>query len=134
MRHNLFVLVKTLRTGALPRARRLIGLLAAVSGAVLPRWAAIGAPVAAAAAPTLTNPGEPGPSEAGQAIAPLKISGTEIEGVTEAGLPEGLAAKVASPSEVEITGTPTKTKSRTWSCTRRTKKANPNRSNSNGRS
>lgn len=92
--------------GRAPRRLPLLRLVLAVG--ILLALAGTSAPVAAAAAPTLANPGNQGPSVAGKEIAPLKISGTEIEGVTQAGLPEGLSAKVAGPSEVEITGTPAK--------------------------
>ena len=59
---------------------------------------------AQAAVPTLNNPG-PQESVAGTPITPLKIKGTEIEGVTQSGLPEGLTAQVTA-GEVEITGKP----------------------------
>src|SRR5262249_22546570 len=83
----------------------LIGLLAAVLALCGLAFAA-GAPVAAAAAPTLSNPGNQ-TSVAGSAITPLVIEGTEIESVVSEGLPAGLEAKVLSPTQVEISGTPT---------------------------
>jgi hypothetical protein len=105
MRHNLRVSPAPPRPRQGRRASRCFGLLTAFLA--LASLIGVMAPAAQAALPTLSNPGSQ-ESVAGQSITPLKIAGTEIESVTEAGLPEGLTAKVASPSEVEITGTPLK--------------------------
>ncbi len=124
MRHNLFVLVKTLRAGALPRARRLIGLLAAVLavasliGGMAPGALAASSPFSplAEVSPAAEATVKPIPDQVAVVGKPfsMTIEGTELhEVVATAGLPAELTLSKISETEWKISGEPTAAKSAT---------------------
>src|SRR5947209_17829505 len=104
MRHNLRVSPATRRPRPRRRPSGLFGLLTAFLALV--SLIGVMAPVAQAAAPTITKPADQ-TSTAGTAIKPVTVTGTEIQNLKASGLPKGLTLVDENATEATISGTPT---------------------------